>query len=127
MHHCQSVHDRHHHVGDDKVGQLLACRLQSLQAIVGSEHRVVMAKDGREEEPQVGIILNDEQRGALSMVSLNVVCHCALLNVGQRKGCVGVVDEIVVGVAIVVEHVIDKGEHALTVAPHHVEQAMPPL
>ena len=86
MHHCQSVHDRHHHVGDDKVGQLLACRLQSLQAIVGSEHRVVMAKDGREEEPQVGIVLNDEQRGALSLVRPDVVGHSIQLACSKGNG-----------------------------------------
>ena len=81
MHHCQSVHDRHHHVGNDEVGQLLACRLQSLQTIVGSEHGVVRAEDGREEEPQVGIVLDNEQFGALSLVRLYIVGHGALLSI----------------------------------------------
>ncbi len=106
---------------------MLACRLQALQAIVGSEHRIVGAEDGREEKAQVGIVLDDEKRGALSMVRLNVVWSSTLLSIGEHKRRVGVVDEVGVGVVVVVEHIVDKSEHALAIAPHHIEQSVSPL
>ena len=60
VHHLQTIHLWHHHIGDNEVGHISLCYLQAMLTIGSLKHLIAVGKDTHEECPEVGIVFNHQ-------------------------------------------------------------------
>ena len=119
MHHRQSVHHGHHHIGDNEVGHLLLGNLQSLFAIGSLQHGVVAAEDAYKEGAKVVVIFHyQESWSHLIPLSVTAIYLFHRSDIDLPHILVG---DIGLFVSSSPKHFIYEVEHLLSVAEHHLE------